>query len=302
MNLHAAAGDTWGIAGPTFLTGYLTVAAVLVLASVLARRRLFAGPDAPGGGRLDAQQAAYLHDGPRLALYTALGRLRAAGAVESGPGRSLVAAGQLPAGATPLETAVYNAAGRQLRAGALLGDRWVTEALQALREQLESAGLTLSTQHRRRARGWALALLALAGLGVARVVAGLANDRPVGYLIAAVAVLAVVGAVQLMLIPPATRAGKAALERMRREHHHLSPEQSPSYATYGSDDTAMGVALYGTASLYALDPAFAADMRIQGTTTAGGGSSGSSGGYGGSDGGGSGGDGGGGGGGGGCGG
>ena len=53
------AGDTWGVPGPAFLIGYLLLAAAVVLLSVLARRRLFAGPGAPAHHQLHPQQAAH---------------------------------------------------------------------------------------------------------------------------------------------------------------------------------------------------------------------------------------------------
>jgi hypothetical protein len=60
-----------------------------------------------------------------------------------------------------------------------------------------------------------------------------------------------------------TKAGTAALGTLRAQHSYLSPKQSPAYATYGAAAAGMGVALFGAASLYALDPGFAAEAEIQ---------------------------------------
>jgi hypothetical protein len=65
------------------------------------------------------------------------------------------------------------------------------------------------------------------------------------------------------------------MSSVRQSYQHLSPGQSPSYATYGAAGAAMGVALYGAASLYTMDPAFAAEAEIQ-RISASGGTSGSS--------------------------
>src|SRR4051794_37939866 len=107
MNL-AAQGDTWGITGPSFLIIY---AAAIVTVGVLAavhRRILFAGNRGSHVERLDPQQLAYLNGGDRLAVYASLGGLRSAGAIEGSADKTLRQAGPLPAGATPLDSAVYN--------------------------------------------------------------------------------------------------------------------------------------------------------------------------------------------------
>ncbi|HEX8629246.1 MAG TPA: TIGR04222 domain-containing membrane protein [Catenuloplanes sp.] len=278
------AGDTWGVPGPAFLIGYLLLAAAVVLLSVLARRRLFAGRGAPAHHQLHPQQAAHLHGGARLALYTSLGGLRAANVIGTGPDGALTPTGQLWAGVTPLDTAVFNAAGRRLRARSLSADTWVVNALTELRTGLESAGLAVSPAVRRAARRWSLLLAGVAALGLLRMAAGADNDKPVGYLIPIVAVLALVAVAQYFRVPAATRAGTAAVAALRRENHYLSPTQSPSYATYGAGSLAMGVALFGTASLYAADPAFATEAEVQrnyandasGSAAGGGGSGGDS--------------------------
>lgn len=272
MIIPAPAGDTWGVPGPAFLIGYLLLATAVVLLSVLARRRLFAGHGAPGHHQLHPQQAAHLHGGSRLALYTSLGGLRAANVIGTGPDGALAPTGQLWAGVTTLDTAVYNAAGRRLRARSLSADTWVVNALTELRTGLESAGLAVSPAARRTARLWSLLPAGVAALGLLRMAAGAANDKPVGYLIPVVAVLAVVAVAQYLRVPAATRAGTAAVAALRRENHYLSPTQSPSYATYGAGSVAMGVALFGTASLYAADPTFAAEAGIRRDDATGGGS------------------------------
>lgn len=268
------AGDTWGVPGPTFLIGYLVLAAVVVAATMLARRRLFAGTAVPGHHQLTPQQVALLHGGSQRALHASLGGLRAAGAIGVGPDGALMPAGQLPAGSTALDTAVYNAAARRLRARSLPADAWVVTALGELRTGLEAAGLTVGHRAGQTARRWALLTLGVGVLGLLRVAAGWAADKPVGYLIPIVVVILVVAVVQLAKVPAATRAGTEAVTALRRQNHYLSPTQSPSYATYGAGSVAMGVALFGTTSLYAADPAFAAEAGIQRNDTSGGSSGG----------------------------
>ncbi|MGI5519692.1 TIGR04222 domain-containing membrane protein [Micromonospora sp. CA-259024] len=291
MIVHAASGDTWGISGPTFLRYYIVAAAVVVAIAVYHRIRLAAGAGtAPTADPLGPQQVAYLNGGPRLAVHAALGGLRGSGAIGVRPDRRLTTAGAAPAGLTPLEQAIHWAAHQHSRAQDLPQDERVRIALHQIRYGLEQRGLLTNDMQRRRARLWTTVLIALLGLGVLRLFFGVANGRPVGYLLLTLAALLGV-ALLLGRAPVRTRAGRAALRDVRREHTHLAPASAPAYATYGAAGAAMGVALYGTASLWALDPGFAEQAEIQrqaiGNSGWTGGSDGSSGGGGDSSGGGS---------------
>lgn len=263
MSGLAAAGDTWGISGPTFLTYFLAAAAVVVVGSILHRTRLFAGPRDPHRPRLTSEQAAYLNRGPRLAVYAALGGLRSSGAIGLGPDGSLVQTGSLPAGSTALDQAIYHAAGNRERPKELAAQHWVAGALADLRDRLERDGLAVTAEQRRAARTGPLLLLALVAIGVLRAFAGVANGRPVGFLVVAIVGLATIALVQLFRVPTSTRAGRAALKSLQAQNRYLSPRSHPSYATYGAAGAALGVALFGTASLYAMDPAFASGAEVQ---------------------------------------
>jgi uncharacterized protein (TIGR04222 family) len=262
MNL-AAQGDTWGIPGPAFLVLYFaTIVAVLIL-SAIHRRVLFSGNRSAPVDRLGPQQVAYLNGGDQLAVYASLGGLRGAGAITGGPGKTLQQSGPMPAGTTPLDSAVYNAAGRRIRARDLTGDQWVVAAVRQLRDGLEAQGLAVAPAKLKAARAWALvgALVVLAG--VARLVDGLQNDKPVGFLVVAIVVAVVLTIMLLTRRRRATHAADKGLRALRQQHAYLAPHQSPSYATYGATGAAMGVALWGTATLYTMDPAFAADAEVQ---------------------------------------
>jgi len=261
--------DTWGIPGPTFLICYLgAIIAVSILA--LVHRRIIAAGRATELNRLEPQQVAYLSGRDQLAVYTALGGLRAADVIGTGPDKTLLQTGPLPSGATPLDTAVYNAAGRHIRAREVDRDQWVVRALQQLREGLETQGLAITAAQRRTARRWAIPAAALVVLGAARVVDGIQNDRPVGFLILSIFLAIILGVLtfaKASAVP--TRAATRAIAGLRKQNQYLSPRQSPSYATYGASGAAMGVALFGAASLYSMDPAFAAEAEIQRANAAG---------------------------------
>jgi uncharacterized protein (TIGR04222 family) len=261
--------ETWGISGPAFIALYLvTIGVVLVLATI-HRRLIFRGQPTSGYDHVGPQQAAYLNGGAQLAVYSSLGALRRAGAIGVHPDRTLAPTGPMPAGVTPLDQAVYNAAGKRILARTLSADPWVATALTQLREGLERSGLALTPGRRQAARLWSTVMAAVVGLGVLRLIAGMRNDRPVGFLFFAI-VLAFLCTIVLLRVPFRTKAGTAALGALRAQHSYLAPKQSPAYATYGAAAAGMGVALFGAASLYALDPGFAAEAEIQRNMASGG--------------------------------
>ncbi|MEV7229169.1 MULTISPECIES: TIGR04222 domain-containing membrane protein [Polymorphospora] len=276
MEVPATPADTWGIPSTTFLLIFFFTATTLVTLAVVHRLILFAGRRDVPPAQLGPQQAAYLNGGDRLAVYSSLAALRSAGVIGVAKDRTLAVGGQLPLGATPLDTAVYNAAQKRIKSRQLLADSFVARALDQLRESLEQQGLAPSAGTRRAARIVPAVMLALVLVGVVRIFAGLANDRPVGFLILLTVLYAPVAIVFLSVVPRRTRAARAALSQLRVQHVHLSPRTAPAYATYGAAGAAMGVALFGAASLWALDPAFAADAEIQRNYASAGGGSGSS--------------------------
>lgn len=273
----AADGDTWGIPGSTFLVLFLCGLAGIAVLSVIHRRVLFAGHPGTEATRLGAQQAAYLTGGDKRAVFASLGGLRASGAIGSGARRAITQTGPLPAGVTPLDTAVYNAAGRRTRIQDLTRDPWVASALTQLREGLETAGFAVTPAQRRTARMWALAAALMAVAGMARVVDGMQNDKPVFYLVLLLPVTVALAVITLVRASVTqTRAARRSLNELRSRHAYLMPSLSPSYPTYGADGAAMGVALWGTSSLYAMDPAFAAEAGIERTAASGGAAGGTS--------------------------
>ena len=278
MEQLAATGDTWGVPGPTFLIFYVALIVLVAIVAAAHRRALFAGDRTAQVDRLGPQQIAYLNGGDQLALYASLGGLRAAEAIASATDKTLSQAGPLPSGATALDTAVYNAAGNRIRAREVRADRWVAAALEQLRTGLEQAGLVVTADRQKAARRWALAGLALILLGVARLVDGLQNGKPVTFLLFAIFLAVAVTLRFWRHKPQRTRAATKGLSSVRGNYDYLSPSQSPSYATYGASGAAMGVALFGTASLYTMDPAFAAEAEVQRNNVGGGfdGGSGSS--------------------------
>lgn len=259
----ATTGDTWGISGPDFLAGYLALAVLVVVGSTLHRAWLFRGQHDTTAGQLGPQQIAYLVSGARTAIYSALAGLRSIGAVGANRDRGLRATGPLPFGATPLDQAVHHAAAQRRRTRDLPRDPRVVTALDQLRQGLVERGLVLDSNQRLAARFGPALLLLLLVVGVVRLIAGLRDDRPVGYLVLVLLGLTVVLVVQAVRVPHSTRAARAALRDLRRQYHYLTPANAPAYATYGPAGAAMGVALFGVATLWALDPGFAQSAELQ---------------------------------------
>ncbi|GAA0392828.1 hypothetical protein GCM10009541_39910 [Micromonospora gifhornensis] len=262
--------DTWGVPSRTFLIIYLVATVVVVVGVLIFRRRTLTGRSAPPADQLGPQQVAYLTGGEDRAVWSSVSSLRSQGVLGVGPGGELTADGPLPTGATPLDQAVHYAASQRCSARQLRRTEWVTRALDQLRDGLSRHDLLVTPERRAALRLGTLLLAVMVALGVARIVAGIANDRPVWYLVFIVGALAVLTMVLFVRVPRRTRAADAALLNLRHRNRHLAPGSNPAYAVYGAAGTAMAVALYGTASLWALDPAFAQQADIQRETVTGG--------------------------------
>ncbi|GIJ24058.1 TIGR04222 domain-containing membrane protein [Micromonospora lutea] len=262
--------DTWGVPGPTFITLYLAATVIAVAVVLVRRRALLGGRAAPPADQLGPQQVAYLNGGADFAVWTSLGTLRSRGAIGVDSERRLTADGPLPPAATQLDRAIHYAATQRIPARDLRRTEWVERALVELRDGLDQRGLALGPDRRAALRQGPLLLVALVVLGVVRIVAGLANDRPVWYLVLTVLALTALTIVLLVRVPRRTRAAEAALRTLRQRNRHLAPAANPAYATYGAAGAGMAVALYGTASLWALDPVFAQQAQIQRHVAAGG--------------------------------
>jgi len=216
--------DTWGISGPRFLLIYVALLAVTVAGVVLARRRALAAPDgAAVPARLDRYEAAYLNGGCDLAATTAISALLRARHLAPSPRRRsrgrLVAGTAPPAGAHPVEWATYQlVATRPDHPQPALGAELCREpAMAAVRERQRRLGLAPTDEQRARYRATGLWFLPVAALGVARVAAGTANGRPVGFLVVLLAVTVVLAVVLCLRVPNATGLGRRTLERLRAE-------------------------------------------------------------------------------------
>lgn len=268
MVLLTAPGNTWGISGPVFLGLYLVTAAVLVAIALLRRNEILTG-STYDADLLSPQQVAYLSGGTPLVVWTAVAGLRSTGAINVDSDRRLTASDSLPVGSAPMDQAIHLAASRGLRAQELSRSRGVRQAVHQLHVDLAQHGLALSAEQRAALRNAVLPLTVLLAVGMLRLGAGLTNERPVGWLLLATIALLVV-TILLLRRPRRTRTADRVLRRLRHRHTHLAPSHNPAYATYGAAGAAMGVALFGPAALWAMDPDFAEQAQIQQQFLAGG--------------------------------
>jgi uncharacterized protein (TIGR04222 family) len=119
-------------------------------------------------------------------------------------------------------------------------------ALAAVRQRLRLGGLAPTPEQRARCRAAVLWFLPLLALGVARVVAGRANGRPVGFLVALLVVTVVAAAVLAVRVPNATELGRRTLAELRAANPRPPAGASPAELT-------MGTALFGAGVLWAAD-------------------------------------------------
>ena len=239
---------TWGISGPVFLVGYLLLSAVVWVAAAQRRRALADGPDRPVHD-LGGHEVAYLNGGPDLAVTSALTAMHLSGTVA--PVKGLIhAVGRLDPGADALERAVHFTTGSPVQRSRLPLHRPVRSALDAVHKHLVGAGLLLSEPQRRRIRATGWWMGAVAGIGLLRLLAGVADSRPVGFLVVALLGVSLVTVVLLV-----------------REHHELDPAQRPDWVAYGPATAALGVGIFGAGALWASDPAFAEELAMQRATT-----------------------------------
>lgn len=250
--------DTWGVPGPTFLLAYpvLLVAAVLAVRPIrgqIGARRI------RGDRVLRPVEAALLRGGDRLAVYAALGQVRAAGLIDdtASPTRS-VTTGVVgdPFNAALLDELTDRRVTKQI--DAMVTWPGVRAGLAAIRRDLTAQGWLRNRRELRGVRAVELLLWAVVALGAARIVAGARHHRPVGFLV--LETLVAIGAVGWVtwrgVIPP-TPAARRELRRLRDASPHLDPKLRPSWSAYGPAAAGLSVALWGAGALAAAEPVLA---------------------------------------------
>jgi uncharacterized protein (TIGR04222 family) len=160
-----------------------------------------------------------LTGGEKLVLAAAACRLSESGSLRPADGANvLTIAGPLPADAAAVERWVYSVVEGGSREARSVLDRDAAEpVLSPIRQRLWALGLLPDPRQVRSVRLRLLWFLPAAVLGVARLVAGIHNHRPVGFLVVLLGV-GLFAAVTLTKRPLATLAGRRLLKRLEGDH------------------------------------------------------------------------------------
>lgn len=284
VTLAFSGSDTWGISGPDFLRLYIGLAVAVYLSATVVlvwSRYRPTGTDLRDVARLlTPPEVAYLRGGPKGAVLCVVASLRARHLILASGKRRLATTRAVPPNELfPLERAVHEAVRHQMRFKGLADAAKVRAELDAIDARLTGIGLLLPSAHRRWVRVGRLAIIAVLGLGVVRLIAGIANHKPVGFLLLTVFGYAALMAVWLLVnssLFPRTSTGRQVLRHLRERYVTLSPAHRPSWGAGGAPTAAMSAALFGAAAVYAGDPAFAHRLGV--ATSAASGSASSSGG------------------------
>jgi uncharacterized protein (TIGR04222 family) len=252
---------TWGISGQTFL--WLYVAAFLVTAcGVWTRRKSLLNAldgSLPSGGA-DVYDLAMLNGGPRLAITIAVAKLHRLGAFVTGPGKKLRVASRPKSGVedvAELDHEVYDAVERSpgTTARKLERDLADGQAVRRLASRLTDTGLLLDDATRAQVNALWLWFVPVIVLGLARVAAGIQNERPVTILVIGLCAIVFVTLKVAMSRPRATARGQELLDSQRAGRKTLG--HTPSGA-----EIPLAVALFGAGALWAADPGLASTLSI----------------------------------------
>ncbi|TQC50275.1 TIGR04222 domain-containing membrane protein [Rhodococcus sp. WS4] len=262
---------TWGIPSESFLVMYVTIAVLAVGLAVFLRSRGHE-PAATGRVRLDPVHAGMLTSDDR-AIAASLTLLRGADLI-SPDGTVLRSWAVTDNTLGSFTRTVYDelAFGRTALGNLGLAGR-LRAPLDQLRSTLVAQGLLTGPEQKAWNRRATLPILVVVALGVARLVAGFAGGKPIGFLL----VLVILVSASRELVRRTgrrTRRGTAELDRLRRTHSYLAPRMRPSFTAYGPTPIALSTALFGAGAVALFSPGFASAAGISDSGSSDGGSGG----------------------------
>jgi uncharacterized protein (TIGR04222 family) len=216
--------EPWGLSGPQFLGLYLAglalCAALAFCAFMLARRTREAG-DPSSDRDLDVYEGAYLAGGPRRVAQTAAFSLLAADRIRgsrSGTMTTVVADGATASKQDDVAQVVYDALAQQepTHMDPVLSVAAKDPTVVSIGERLRREGLVRDKDQTHIHRSVLLPIAALLLVGLARLIEGLSNGRPVLFLLVLLAATVGLGMV-LAASQPLLRTprGNAKLDELR---------------------------------------------------------------------------------------
>ncbi|MFI5491436.1 TIGR04222 domain-containing membrane protein [Actinoplanes sp. NPDC051859] len=227
------------------------VLAALVLVGA-ARWWICRGANADGAAR--PIELAYVHDGPRLVVFTGLAALRHHALIRVGSqGLVAVPGAVLPEGASPLHTALLALMKQPREAADLFNDELLTARTDAVGARLVRRGWILSAKQQKRMTWWGMpgwvtaAWCFAASMLTLSLHAGPGRSLQVLALLG-LSVVAAVATFMLIDVPVVTRSGRAVLRRARAELDARPP---------GAASWPTRVAARGEPELWRLDEDFA---------------------------------------------
>lgn len=273
MSTYAA--DTWGIPSQTFLQWYLVAAAVAIALSLYSRMSARRSPtvvDAVRRPLTPPEVGALTSD--YQAILASMAMLRSAELITTGGKAARVLTkedkGRLDWFTRSLHQRLGGSGKVPLRQVRLLGRMNI--ALAQLRSGLIDAGYLQRPQRGVDALFRTAPLVAVIGLGVVRLIFGIAGGKPVGFLLLTIIVLAAL--IPLLRINRRrTALGDAELRRLKHENSYLSPKLRPAYTSYGPSLAGLSAALFGSGALVLIDPALAGAVSASAAYSPGGGGS-----------------------------
>jgi uncharacterized protein (TIGR04222 family) len=232
-----AAANTWGISGPTFLVIYGGLFALVVLICVAVRWVVLRRLPSAAPGELHPVDLAFLREGKGLAVLVAWLDLRRQGVVtvvgedelldrdhsrrdlKDLPSSAEIVVGPVPPGAHPLERVVAEEMEGSFTSAVLTRARIERSPVFAeMTGSLETRGYLVDGATLGRIRRAALWFVPLLVLGLVRLLAGLANGKPVlylaGFMVGTLVAMVLAVRQQLRRTPAGDKAVKAAQERV----------------------------------------------------------------------------------------
>jgi|GEM_PF-965387 len=278
VQVLATTAPTLGLDGPRFLQLYGVLLVLVSLAVWLRHRVVYAGVVRRSSSLrpvdyrlLGPSELAFLAGGPRRAMLTAVTVLLERGILEpqathgatgSEYERFVVRRAPHPTDALdPLQQAVVEHCARTEGVGFDDLRTACAEPLDRLRESLEQRGLAFTPATHKRADALDKLYYLLVALLVFRLVTGLINDKPVGFLILTAVVTLVVAAFATGSRSRVRKAGRLLLAA-RTDLAHLGPDYRPAYRAYGPLALPAAVALFGVGALTVAYPMIAGNELV----------------------------------------